>query len=255
MIVHRVERSTPPVTRLTRMATATASSRSWPMATPNLSAPNSRPATRTRPSSSRRPASAFKKAWTSTARTATPDLKTSSSWPASNGPRSAHRPQGQALPDTEHPAAVRGPGRRRYPHQQAGDSGFVRPKMPTKTWPKSARGLSAPSSATTTHRASTPHGREPSRLRDRQLPRLAQVRLGHARLTATSLEAIPNPFAVVWDPLSTERTGRDARFCFVDEMMPAQGVRSQVRQRAAVWPRSADAGRQRLVHDRYGSRL
>lgn len=28
---------------------------------------------------------------------------------------------------------------------------------------------------------------------------------------------IPNPFAVVWDPLSTDPTGKDARYCFVTE--------------------------------------
>jgi hypothetical protein len=34
-----------------------------------------------------------------------------------------------------------------------------------------------------------------------------------------NLKHIPNPFAVVWDPLSVEATGADARFCFVvDEM-------------------------------------
>jgi hypothetical protein len=35
-----------------------------------------------------------------------------------------------------------------------------------------------------------------------------------------SLEAIPNPFAVVWDPMSTERTGRDASHLFVVDEMP-----------------------------------
>lgn len=34
------------------------------------------------------------------------------------------------------------------------------------------------------------------------------------------IEAIPNPFAVVWDPLSTERTGRDASYCFVVDEVP-----------------------------------
>lgn len=34
------------------------------------------------------------------------------------------------------------------------------------------------------------------------------------------IEAIPNPLSVVWDPLSTERTGRDAAWCFVSDQMP-----------------------------------
>lgn len=34
------------------------------------------------------------------------------------------------------------------------------------------------------------------------------------------IEAIPNPFAVVWDAFSVEPTGADARFCFVVEEMP-----------------------------------
>lgn len=33
-------------------------------------------------------------------------------------------------------------------------------------------------------------------------------------------EAIPDPFAVVWDPFSSERTGKDADWCFVVEQMP-----------------------------------
>jgi hypothetical protein len=34
------------------------------------------------------------------------------------------------------------------------------------------------------------------------------------------IESIPNPFAVVWDPLSIEPTGSDAEFCFVVEDVP-----------------------------------
>lgn len=34
------------------------------------------------------------------------------------------------------------------------------------------------------------------------------------------VDAIPNAFAVVWDPQSTERTGRDAGYCFVQDEMP-----------------------------------
>lgn len=34
------------------------------------------------------------------------------------------------------------------------------------------------------------------------------------------IEAIPNPFAVVWDAFSVEPTGADARFCFVVDEMP-----------------------------------
>ena len=33
-------------------------------------------------------------------------------------------------------------------------------------------------------------------------------------------EGIPDPFAVVWDPFSTERTGKDAEWCFVVDQMP-----------------------------------
>jgi hypothetical protein len=35
-----------------------------------------------------------------------------------------------------------------------------------------------------------------------------------------TIEHIPNAFAVVWDPKSTERTGKDASWCFVDDEMP-----------------------------------
>jgi hypothetical protein len=34
------------------------------------------------------------------------------------------------------------------------------------------------------------------------------------------IEAIPNAFAVTWDPYSTERTGKDASHCFVSDMVP-----------------------------------
>lgn len=34
------------------------------------------------------------------------------------------------------------------------------------------------------------------------------------------IERIPDPFAVAWDPLSIEPTGKDARYCFVTEDMP-----------------------------------
>jgi hypothetical protein len=35
-----------------------------------------------------------------------------------------------------------------------------------------------------------------------------------------AIQAIPDAFAVVWDPYSVERTGRDAEWCFVVEEMP-----------------------------------
>jgi hypothetical protein len=35
-----------------------------------------------------------------------------------------------------------------------------------------------------------------------------------------TLEEIPNPFQVVWDPQSTEKTGKDARWVFEDEIVP-----------------------------------
>jgi hypothetical protein len=34
------------------------------------------------------------------------------------------------------------------------------------------------------------------------------------------IRPIPNPFAVVWDPMITDKTGRDARYCFVVDDMP-----------------------------------
>lgn len=34
------------------------------------------------------------------------------------------------------------------------------------------------------------------------------------------VRAIPNPFAVVWDAMTAEQTGRDARFVFVEDEMP-----------------------------------
>lgn len=55
---------------------------------------------------------------------------------------------------------------------------------------------------------------------------IGNFRLGLKYSTALSfdrdiaIEAIPNPFAVVWDPLSVERTGRDARYCFVVDTIP-----------------------------------
>ena len=42
-----------------------------------------------------------------------------------------------------------------------------------------------------------------------------------------AIENIPNPFAVVWDPLSTERTGRDAEWCFVGDMVPRKAFLKQ----------------------------
>lgn len=35
-----------------------------------------------------------------------------------------------------------------------------------------------------------------------------------------TISAIPNAFAVTWDPYATERTGKDARYCFVSDMVP-----------------------------------
>jgi hypothetical protein len=39
--------------------------------------------------------------------------------------------------------------------------------------------------------------------------------------------AISNPFAVAWDPMSTERTGRDARYCFVIDEAPRKPFEKQ----------------------------
>lgn len=35
-----------------------------------------------------------------------------------------------------------------------------------------------------------------------------------------TLSSIPNAFSVAWDPMATERTGRDAGYCFVDDLVP-----------------------------------
>lgn len=35
-----------------------------------------------------------------------------------------------------------------------------------------------------------------------------------------AIQTIPNAFAVVWDPMATERTGKDAEYCFVSDEMP-----------------------------------
>lgn len=37
-----------------------------------------------------------------------------------------------------------------------------------------------------------------------------------------TIENIPNAFSVVWDPMSTERTGKDASYCFVSDQMPSK---------------------------------
>jgi hypothetical protein len=42
-----------------------------------------------------------------------------------------------------------------------------------------------------------------------------------------SMESIPNPFAVVWDPLSTERTGKDAQYCFVEDQIPRKAFEAR----------------------------
>lgn len=41
------------------------------------------------------------------------------------------------------------------------------------------------------------------------------------------LELLPNPFAVYWDPLSKDPTRRDARFCFVTEVMDLEDFEEQ----------------------------
>jgi len=42
-----------------------------------------------------------------------------------------------------------------------------------------------------------------------------------------AIERIPNPFAVVWDPLLIEPTGRDARYCFVQDDWPRKAFEAQ----------------------------
>lgn len=41
------------------------------------------------------------------------------------------------------------------------------------------------------------------------------------------IKKIPNPFAVVWDFMSVDITGRDARHCFVDDLLPANEYKRQ----------------------------
>ncbi len=47
------------------------------------------------------------------------------------------------------------------------------------------------------------------------------------------LDAIPNAFAVVWDHMSTERTGKDARYCFVDDQIPRDMAEKLFKDRIA----------------------
>lgn len=42
---------------------------------------------------------------------------------------------------------------------------------------------------------------------------------------------IENPFGVVWDPKSVERTGRDARYCFVMDEMPRKAFEKQYKDK------------------------
>jgi hypothetical protein len=41
------------------------------------------------------------------------------------------------------------------------------------------------------------------------------------------IQAIPNAFAVTWDPYSTERTAKDATHCFVSDMVPRKDFETQ----------------------------
>jgi hypothetical protein len=41
------------------------------------------------------------------------------------------------------------------------------------------------------------------------------------------IKHIPNPFAVVWDPMSTEPTGADAGWCFVDDEMDRESFKER----------------------------
>lgn len=59
--------------------------------------------------------------------------------------------------------------------------------------------------------------------------------MGHFRAYTTKgddgsecvIEAIPNPFAVYWDPLAKEPTRKDARFCFVTDEMSLEDFKAQ----------------------------
>jgi hypothetical protein len=42
-----------------------------------------------------------------------------------------------------------------------------------------------------------------------------------------AIVAIPNAFAVVWDPMASERTGRDAGWCFVEDQMPRKAYEAR----------------------------
>jgi hypothetical protein len=62
------------------------------------------------------------------------------------------------------------------------------------------------------------------------------------------IRPIPNPFAVVWDPMITDKTGRDARYAFVVDEMPRKVYERPVRlghagrtRPSARAPRLADA--------------
>jgi hypothetical protein len=48
-----------------------------------------------------------------------------------------------------------------------------------------------------------------------------------------AIEAIPDAFAVVWDPLSTERTGRDAEYCFVQSEVPRKAFEARFKDQVA----------------------
>lgn len=56
---------------------------------------------------------------------------------------------------------------------------------------------------------------------------------------------ISNPFAVLWDPMATERTGRDAGYCFVQDEMP----RKEFNRR---WKDEMPSGLEVPLHDPAG---
>lgn len=47
-----------------------------------------------------------------------------------------------------------------------------------------------------------------------------------------TLSAIPNAFSVVWDPYATERTGKDAQYCFVSDLVPRKEFERRFKDRS-----------------------
>ena len=59
------------------------------------------------------------------------------------------------------------------------------------------------------------------------------------------IEAIPNAFAVTWDPYATERTAKDATHCFVSDMVPRKDFET-------LYDSVLDSGLEVPLHDTDG---